>query len=259
MSDRSNIPIINYHKIIPSYDIGITTRHPEQFRNDLKTIQELDYHPITFVDLLASTAIPENSIIITFDDGYESLLDYAIPAMLDLGFKGVIFIPVQYIGKYNDWDVQYGRFRFKHLNNRQLVELKEQGFEIGSHAQSHRLLTHLKKDELKHEINESKKHLETIIQSEITAISYPFGRFTQEIIKQSRQAGYHFGLASIHYKKISEEDRMYTLRRYNIYRFDTQRQLKQKMNLLPNWEITMRDWIIQKGGLATALLQKCKP
>jgi hypothetical protein len=39
-----HIPIINYHKVTPELDIGITSRHPSQFERDMVALRDEGYH-----------------------------------------------------------------------------------------------------------------------------------------------------------------------------------------------------------------------
>lgn len=104
-----NVVILNYHKISLRADIGLTARHPDDFKTDLQLVKDLGFKTITFYDLLNSQPSPtEKLVIITFDDGYKSVAEYALPLMKDLNFKGVVYIPTAFIGKTNDWDVQFG-------------------------------------------------------------------------------------------------------------------------------------------------------
>ena len=258
MLDISSIPIINYHKVMPTFDIGITTRHPDQFYLDLQIIKEFNYQPVTFKDIFTAPKLPPNPIIITFDDGYEVLLEYAIPTMLEFGFRGIIYIPTDFIGQYNNWDVQWGRYRFKHLNRKQLCELQRSGFEIGSHGISHRPITALSAEGFHREIAESKIILQELLQETIYSLSYPFGKFTWQTMKETREAGYCCGLASIYYRKVDPLDEPYALKRFNIYRFDHSGHFKRKIGLLSNTFIKARDWLIQRGGTATTVLQTFK-
>lgn len=253
-----SIPIINYHKVIPAFDIGITSRHPDQFYRDLQTLEQFNYQPITFKDVFSASNLPPNPIIITFDDGYEILLDYAIPTMLKFGFRGVIYIPTGFIGQYNNWDVQWGRYRFKHLNQDHLLELQRSGFEIGSHGISHRSFPALSAKCLRCEIAGSKTYLQDLLQERVYSLSYPFGKFNRQTIIEASKAGYSCALASRHYKKVKESQKRYALKRFNIYRFDQTRQFKRKIGLLSNNFLQARDWLIQRGSTATMILQKFK-
>jgi len=251
----NQIPIINYHKISPSFDIGVTTRHPDSFQNDLQILKKHQFHTITFNDLKNSQVEISNPIIITFDDAYETSRIYALPLMKSFGFKGIIYPVTRYIGRYNDWDVQVGKLKFKHLNWRDLKEIRDSGFEIGSHTQSHELLTRMTYDQQLSDLTESKKMLEEALGSEVNSVSYPFGRFNTDTIQAAEEAGYKYGLASLYFKNIKVENRNYALKRFNIYRFDTSDQFIRKIGIQSSKRVFFRDWLIQKGGLGTALLQ----
>jgi len=252
------IPIINYHKISPKYDIGITTRHPRRFEDDLKILKKYQFTTITFKDLIHPKLEILNPVIITFDDAYETIKTHALPLMKSYGCKGVIYPVTNFIGKYNDWDVQVGKLKFKHLDWSELKEMDDAGFEIGSHTQSHELLTRMNYNQQMSELSQSKKELENGLRNEVYSISYPFGRFNQDTIHCAEEAGYKYGLASLYIKAINGDNLNYTLKRYNIYRFDTDEQFKSKIGIKNNSYIFYRDWMIQKGGLGTALLQSIR-
>ncbi len=254
----SNIPIINYHKIEFKSDIGITSRHPEQFRADLQLIKENNFKAITFSDLIDGTAVVEKPVIITFDDGYESIFTTALPLMQEYGFKGVVFIPVNYIGKFNDWDVQFGDKRFRHLNEAQIKSLHDSGFEIGSHAASHRLLNNMPDKKILNELTLSRRQLSRITGADITTISYPFGRFNENILHLTGEAGYKCGVATLYFRNIANGSSHLAWRRYNIYRFDSQKTVRRKLQGKFHHLVGFRDWLIQKGGLATVGLQYFK-
>lgn len=253
-----NIPIINYHKIESKTDIGITSRHPEQFRADLQLIKDNDFQPITFTDIIKKNIPSEKPLIITFDDGYESVFTTALPMMREYGFKGVVFLPVNYIGEYNNWDVQIGGKKFRHLSESQIKALYGAGFEIGSHAASHRLLNIMSDKEILNELTVSRAHLSRITGTEVTTVSYPFGRFNERILRLSEQAGYKFGVAALYFRNVVNGSRHLACRRYNIYRFDSPGTVRRKLNGKYHHRVGIRDWLIQKGGLATVGLQYFK-
>lgn len=254
----NQIPIINYHKISTSCDIGITTRHPYQFENDLKILKAQKFKSITFIDLLQPQTLLPDSIIITFDDAYDSLLNYAMPIMQMYGFKGVVYPVTNFVGQYNDWDVQIGTLKFKHLDWQDLREVQNLGFEIGSHTRSHELLTWMDRQQQLYELCDSKKKLQDALGEDIHSVSYPFGRFNQDTIFCASEAGYEFGVASVYFKNIEQHNQKFALRRFNIYRFDTEEQFKRKIGLKGNNRIFFRDWLIQKGGIGTAVLQSIR-
>ncbi len=252
------IPIINYHKVEPQRDVGLTSRRPVDFCNDMRLLANLGYTSLTFRDISILQTWPAKPIIITFDDGYESVYHHALPVMKAYGFKGVVFIPAGYIGRDNDWDVQFGNKRFKHLSLSQLKVLVDDGFEIGSHGISHRPFTALDEERLYQELSESKYILHEITETPVITICYPFGRFNNRIIRAVNACGYRFGLASLHYRKIKSQQALYKLRRFNIYRHDRQASIEKKIGAAYNSPLAWRDWLIQKGGYATSVYQLLK-
>ena len=69
----TKVLILNYHKIDDTF-IALAVR-PEDFDAQMKYLSEHGYHTITPAELYDSLAgnaeLPENPVLITFDDGYE--------------------------------------------------------------------------------------------------------------------------------------------------------------------------------------------
>jgi peptidoglycan/xylan/chitin deacetylase (PgdA/CDA1 family) len=251
----SQIPVINYHKIEKNHDIGITTRTPKQFADDMRFLYEHNYHTITFKSLLDGKKLPENPLIITFDDAYQSFYKSAYPLLKKLNFSAVIYVPLDYLGRWNDWDVQYYNKRYMHISKDELLEIHNGGMEIGSHTLSHRMLTALDKNEAEKEIKGSKERLENLLSDDIVSISYPFSRFNQDILELTEKAGYSFGVASLYTRKIREKYQPLSIKRFNIYRIDGRRGFRKKVEKKKVHFLTFRDSLIQKGGRATNIHQ----
>ncbi|APF19233.1 polysaccharide deacetylase [Caldithrix abyssi DSM 13497] len=254
-----NIVILNYHKISKRMDIGLTARHPDDFERDLRIFHEQGFKSVTFLDLIkAPEKLPPRALIITFDDGYRSVIEQAYPLMEQCGFKGVVYIPTDYIGKSNDWDVQFGGKKYVHLNAQELKFLADSGFEIGSHGASHRSFKAMPLRQCEDELKRSKIILEQIAQKPVVSISYPFGQFNRQILALSRNAGYRFGVGSIFYRSLASLDGLsvMALRRFNIYRSDSMRTVRKKLTADFNSIYAYRDWLIQQGSMATVLWQK---
>ncbi|MEJ2538336.1 MAG: polysaccharide deacetylase family protein, partial [Calditrichia bacterium] len=149
------IPILTYHKISKNREWGINTVSPKKFTEHLHFLKTENYTPINFRDL-SKNELPSNPVIITFDDGYESVFEHAYPALSEFGFTAVVFVITGYIGKWNKWDANLGGIRFRHLNRQQIQELATNNMEIGSHGISHRAFTRLSSDEAGRELLESK-------------------------------------------------------------------------------------------------------
>lgn len=121
--DSIAVPIVMYHSILKSKS-GDYTIHPETFENDLKYILSKGYTTITMTDLINyvynDSPLPENPIIITFDDGYYNNLSYAVPLLHKYNMKAVVSIVGQYtdsFSKSNEANANYGYLRWKDIND----------------------------------------------------------------------------------------------------------------------------------------------
>src|SRR5688500_5440485 len=77
-------------------------------------------------------AIPRRTVVITFDDGYESVVRIAKPVLDDCGFSATAFVVCNAIGSHNFWSDGKPRPRLECLGFEGLRELIDAGWEIGS-------------------------------------------------------------------------------------------------------------------------------
>lgn len=131
---------------------------------------------LTFYTQAANTpqpafAIPAK-ISIAFDDGLESVYTFAAPAMSDYGFVGTAYV---YTKAQNQ---KYSGF----MNWSQVSALQNiYGWEVGSHAYSHRDLTTLSSSNVRSELSRSKNDF---LAHGISAESFasPFGAYNDTVI-----------------------------------------------------------------------------
>ena len=189
---------------------------------------------------------------ILFDDGYESVYNIAFPLMQKYGFIGLVFPVANYIGKMNDWDVTFASInKTKHLDSDQISILADNGWEIGSHGLTHTPFTSLAKDELKLELQKSKKILEDIIKKEIVSITPPFSRWNKRIKDLILQCGYK----KIYYQPIFTKHACNTMiPRHSVYATDGQKAIIRKIND-SNFE-KIKESIIHKCSTLTVLVKE---
>ena len=80
-----------------------------------------------------------------------------------------------------------GGSRFTAANLRSLVA---DGFEIGAHTISHRMLTEISPSELEKEVGGCKPVLEQMLGKEVVMFCYPRGRFNASVVRELQRAGY---------------------------------------------------------------------
>jgi len=121
----------------------------------------------------------ERSTIVTtsWDDGDRADLKLA-EVLKSRGIAGTFYVPTKPYG---------GR---PALTQDDLRSLSSEGFEIGAHGVTHKLLWRLPAEELAAEINPCKPTLEDILGKEVRMFCYPCGRYDSNVIRALKQAGY---------------------------------------------------------------------
>jgi peptidoglycan/xylan/chitin deacetylase (PgdA/CDA1 family) len=76
------------------------------------------------------------------------------------------------------------------LSHADLRTLSSEGFEIGAHSVSHKLLWGLSAEELAKEVSPCKPILEDILGTEVRMFCYPCGRYDSNVIRTLEQSGY---------------------------------------------------------------------
>jgi len=176
---------LQFHRILPDFQFCGTWNSPGQFEEFLHFLSTQKVKIIL-------PGEDSDGIIVTFDDGERSIYEYAFPVLKKFGIKAIIFLIVDYIGKKNLWDISLTGKRTEHLSWDEITDMRNSGIQFGSHGMTHRNLTTLSILELEYELIESKRILEGML-GPINAISYPFNRVSELVVKKAREAGYEYG------------------------------------------------------------------
>jgi peptidoglycan/xylan/chitin deacetylase (PgdA/CDA1 family) len=145
--------------------------------------------------------LPNRPIILTFDDGSESVFTTAMPIMQKYGFTGTAFVVLNFIGAARYMDAE------------QIKTMHESGWEIGSHSLSHVNLRQ-RPGKQEDEIASSKRRLEIWLGFPIRVFAYPFGANDASSLELVNEAGY---IAAV---GLGESARQSAKNIYYLYRRD---------------------------------------
>ena len=189
-------PILCYHKVDTRFELGFTLLGPRVFRRHIEALARAGYAGVGSESLLLRTAhhVPR-TVCITFDDGYSGLAEHAFPVLADHGFKALVFVITDWVGRENTWDVQYGWRKFHHLDWDTLGRWQERGVEVHSHGISHARLTWLSDDAAAEELGRSREAIAARLGGPPAGISYPYGASDSRIRGLAVAAGYTLGFA----------------------------------------------------------------
>jgi peptidoglycan/xylan/chitin deacetylase (PgdA/CDA1 family) len=133
-----------------------------------------------------------HDVRVTFDDGFQSFLENALPELIQRKIPVAVFIPTGYIGKEAEWieDLTHEDRLERVMTEEQIKELPSELVIIGSHSVTHTNLKLLREEDLRRELIESKKELESITGRNVTLISLPYGEYDERVVEVARQMGY---------------------------------------------------------------------
>jgi peptidoglycan/xylan/chitin deacetylase (PgdA/CDA1 family) len=140
------------------------------------------------IDNLSNTG---HCVAVTFDDGFQSIIENVLPDLAKREIPVTIYIPTDYLGKRPGWLTDDDE------DSRELVMTADQVSMlngnlvfVGSHCVTHTNLLSLNKDEAEKEIIQSKDVLEMLLKKKIQTLSFPHGAYNETHVQLARQAGY---------------------------------------------------------------------
>lgn len=160
-------------------------------------------------------------IVLTFDDGYESVVSTAFPILNKFGFNATVFVCTNLVGKINNWNTKDSQIR-RHANFKELKILYDNGWEIGSHGMDHQNLCKLSDNEIRLQLSKSKRKLEKLFGDVIT-FAYPYGEFS-DFIKKLIKKYYLFSFS------VSKGGNYLPLDKYQIRRYSLDEIHKYLLN-----------------------------
>ncbi len=121
-----HVPIMMYHYIspAPTHDLLMLTLTvtPTLFAQQLDYLKQQGYQTITFNQLFDALyyggPLPKKPIILTFDDGYEDVYQFALPILKAHGYSGMFYIITGKVGwqGYMNWNELHSLYSQWHAN-----------------------------------------------------------------------------------------------------------------------------------------------
>jgi peptidoglycan/xylan/chitin deacetylase (PgdA/CDA1 family) len=192
----SRIAILGYHKIGAPAPGGWETWFyvPEEvFAEQLAALAEGGWQPVDCATFLRSLTepelLPERAALITFDDGYRSVLEVALPVLERSGHPAVLFMPTDFVGRTNVFDAE-SEPEEPLCDWDDLRELVRRGVAVQSHGASHRAFSELAPADRALELESSKALLESQLGQAVEVFAYPYGDDAGTKPEAFVQAGY---------------------------------------------------------------------
>lgn len=129
-----------YHQVLKDESrAGKYIITPNELESDLAYLSENGYVSVLPSQLVKireqGGRLPEKTVIITFDDGYETGLYYVLPLLKKYGMKAVINVVGSYTDEYSRINEEGKRLSYAYLTWNEIKKLSGSGYvEIGNHT-----------------------------------------------------------------------------------------------------------------------------
>jgi biofilm PGA synthesis lipoprotein PgaB len=200
---QNAVAVLVYHHIDPN-ESGITIS-PKRFKEHMDALTDHGLHVISLQEfenfIKYNTPIPPNAVLITFDDGYESVYKYAFPILIDHGYTATTFIIVKDSENPNE------NPRLPFLNFDEMREMQQKGMTFQSHTYNQHyqdnLLTgpiysyatqDMETDQeyqkrVTSDLLLAKQRLEKELGQKQNMLAFPHGDYNQKLVDMGRTVG----------------------------------------------------------------------
>ena len=180
MNSDGSLPVLTYHAI--DQRASVISLSPEVFCWQMESLAARGVAGISLAQAFEHFELtghyPSNAIVLTFDDGYLSVFEQAMPIMTAQGFRATAFLVTSLVGmNASEAKAVHPDFDRDFFTWHQAEAWVRSGFDVGSHTLHHPDLTRLSPDALEQELGQSRELLEQRLQTRVDALAYPYGHF----------------------------------------------------------------------------------
>jgi len=133
----SQVPVLLYHHLVPAIEeqdeSNTAVISVEDFAEQMAWLAENEYYTPTLEEfcgwLAGETWLPEKSVLITFDDGYDSVGKHAFPVLQQYGLRATVFVIGTSIGRVGATRSSLGWNDLKALYDTGLMEVQSHTFD----------------------------------------------------------------------------------------------------------------------------------
>lgn len=172
---RSKLPILMYHALSTDQRDALTVA-VEDFSKQLKWLSDRGYQSISLTQFLEfqegkiiKEALPPKPILLTFDDGYRSLVELALPLLKKYHFSACLFLTSSYVLEREREE------KSKYISLSELKHWISSGMEVALHTHSHPSLKVKNVAEVLEDLDREVEMLDKYQITYVRALAYPFG------------------------------------------------------------------------------------
>jgi peptidoglycan/xylan/chitin deacetylase (PgdA/CDA1 family) len=184
--------ILTYHAVADSsraddpLDLVVS---PERFAEQMAFLHE--HRRVVSLDdvVRGDVGAGPPPVAITFDDGYRSVLEHALPVLERHGFPATVFVPTRWVGRAAEWLDADDR-PLPIMDADELRAVDRRGVAVESHGHGHVNLAEADFDTARADMVESRARLRELLGRDSRYFAYPFSHGSAEAQRAAAAAGF---------------------------------------------------------------------
>ena len=219
--------VIYYHDIV-NVGEGFSYQRVEKenFEQQMCYLRDYVYESIFFEDM--EKELPNKAILITFDDGFETVYKNAVPIMKKYGMKGNIYLPTKYVEENTEHFMSWQMLKELHDTNQ---------CSVAAHTHSHVDIRTLDEENMKKEIEVSNQLLQERLGINTNAFCMPYGKYNKKSIELLKKVGgYRYLFASFYGHACDKKLETALIPRIGISNDDSIEVFQKKLEGKLNWK-----------------------
>ncbi len=155
----------------------------EKLEEQFAYLVDKGYKSYHFKELMDLEKLPaKNNIVITFDDGYVSQMELAVPLLEKYNLKATFFVPLNYLGKTDEWYTSSVEI----ITAEQLHSLSPIKIELAFHSFYHKKYNELSESEIE---EDTQKCFDSVSNNRFpfsAVLAYPYGKYPRETSEKNK-------------------------------------------------------------------------
>lgn len=202
------IPILRYEHIAISESKAPGYVHPRDFQSQMNAIADEKLNVISLAEVAniyrTGQKIPNRTIAITVDGGYDDFLENAWGTIIKNKFPATLFVQSAHIGEKG------------YMTDKQILQVAQRGnVEIGSNGLTGKNLRKMNSNDAYSEIFSSRTAMQKDFKIPISYFSFAQGGFNPGLILLVKQSGYQGSCVMTPGKNVSNHD-PYLMKRITV-------------------------------------------
>jgi peptidoglycan/xylan/chitin deacetylase (PgdA/CDA1 family) len=193
-----------YHAVLKSVDPALSEKlyvTEEEFSRQMNALKNAGYSAVTFAQLFSAfdgiESLPAKPFLVTFDDGYDGVYQFARPVLERLKMPYTVFLVTDLVGKTNEWDASKGFPSLRLMDWNQIEEMDRAGdASFEPHTLTHARLSEVPAAEAKRQVCQSRAAIEQRLGKRSHVFCYPYGAQSDSVVQITKDAGYDFAVTT---------------------------------------------------------------